>query len=266
MVKVSFKAGVAVVRLARAEKHNALNLEMFEGIRDAQRRVRREGGVRAVVLAGEGPSFCSGLDIDAMQAGTLEIETLLRRRDGALSNLAQTASHGWRTLPVPVIAAIHGACFGGGLQIALGADIRIAAPDAKLSVMEIRLGLVPDMGITVALPQLVRADIAKELTFTGRIVYGEEAAELGLVTRVAESEREAAIELASQIAGRSPDAIRAIKGLYDATRQTTSEVSLRTETEHVRTLFGSPNQLEATRAAIAGERPSFVDPPPEVLL
>ena len=162
-----------------------------------------------------------------------------------------------------MIAAVHGACFGGGLQIALGADIRIAAPDARLSVMEVKLGLVPDMAISAALPRLVREDVAKELTFTGRIVDGAEAASLGLVTRIADSHRDAALELAAELSARSPEAIRAIKRLFNEAWGQPPEVTLRLETELVRPLFGTPNQMEAARAALAKDRPVFVDPPPE---
>ena len=158
---------------------------------------------------------------------------------------------------------MHGACFGGGLQIALGADIRIAAPDARLSVMEIKLGLVPDMAISAALPRLVREDVAKELTFSGRIVGGTEAAALGLVTRVADSHLDAALELGAELAARSPEAIRAIKRLFDESWQQPPEESLRLETELVRPLFGTANQMEAARAAIAKDQPVFVDPEPK---
>ena len=233
---------------------------MFLGIREAQDRLRAEPGLRAVVLHGEGPSFCSGLDVAAVAAGELEIEELIGRPGDELANLAQTAAYGWRTLPVPVIAAVHGACFGGGLQIALGADLRVVAPDARLSVMEIRLGLLPDMAITAALPRLMPVDVAKELTFSGRRVDGEEALRLGLATRVAAPPLDAARELASEIAHRSPDAIRAIKRLFDEAWNEPPSRSLRLETELVRTLLGTPNQLEAARAASTGEQPDFADP------
>ena len=233
---------------------------MFLGIREAQDRLRAEPGLRAVVLHGEGPSFCSGLDVAAVAAGELEIEELIGRPGDELANLAQTAAYGWRTLPVPVIAAVHGACFGGGLQIALGADLRVVAPDARLSVMEIRLGLLPDMAITAALPRLMPVDVAKELTFSGRRVDGEEALRLGLATRVAAPPLDAARELAGELAHRSPDAIRAIKRLFDEAWNEPPSRSLRLETELVRTLLGTPNQLEAARAAITGEQPDFADP------
>ncbi|MFN8217076.1 MAG: crotonase/enoyl-CoA hydratase family protein [Solirubrobacterales bacterium] len=259
-VKIDREGGVAEVRLVRGDKHNALDLEMFRSIAAAQAELRADSAVRAVVLHGEGPSFCSGLDLGAVATGALEIGTLIDRPLDEVANLAQTAAHGWRTLPFPVVAAIHGACFGGGLQIALGADLRISAADARLSVMEVKLGLLPDMAISASLPRLVRADVAKELAWSGREVSGTEAVELGLVTRVADPPLAAARELAGKLATKSPHAIRAIKRLFDQAWNEPPERSLRLETELVRTLLGSPNQIEAARAAIAGEQPSFADP------
>ena len=171
--------------------------------------------MRAVVLCGDGPSFCSGLDLASLMSGPISAEDLLARDDGSIANLAQRVAYDWSLVPVPVIAAVHGVCFGGGMQIALGADIRIAAPDARLAIMEIKWGLVPDMALTQTLPRLVGSDVAKELTFTGRIVSGSEAHELGLVTRVADDPFAAAHALATEIAGKSPHAIRAGKRLLE---------------------------------------------------
>src|SRR5439155_5730141 len=199
-VTIAVDDHVAVVTLNRPDKHNALDGPMFEGIVEAAAEVAARPDVRAVVLHGAGPSFCSGLDVSAMGS----LDNLVTREEGQRSNLAQRACTDWIDLPAPVIAAVHGNCFGGGLQVALGADIRFAAPDARLSVMESKWGLVPDMGITSTLPRLVRADIAKELTFTGRVISGTEAAALGLVTRAADDPLAAARELAAEIAGRSP--------------------------------------------------------------
>jgi enoyl-CoA hydratase/carnithine racemase len=252
---------VATVTLTRGDKHNALDGAMFVAILDAARRAATTQGVRAVVLHGEGPSFCSGLDVLSLMSGDgpLSNDDLLRRDEGERGNVAQRACTDWIDVPAPVIAAIHGNCFGGGLQIALGADIRIATPDARLSVMEGKWGLVPDMGITSTLPRLLRADVAKELTFTARVVSGTEAAELGLVTRVADDPLAAAQELAREIAGRSPDAVRAAKRLYDAAWHGPPDEALLLETELQVGLIGSPNQLEAVRAGFAKEPPNFRD-------
>src|SRR3954447_24289676 len=260
-VRIEVEDHVAVVALNRPDKHNALDGAMFTGIVAAAEEVASTPGVRAVVQHGEGPSFCSGLDVASLMSGPVSLDDLLDR-DGRRSNLFQRTCTDWIDLPVPVIAAIHGNCFGGGLQIALGADLRIAAPDARLSIMESKWGLIPDMGITSTLPRLVRADVAKELTFTGRVLSGTQAAELGLVTRVADDPLAAALELAEQIAARSPDAIRAAKHLYDTAWQAPAEEGLALEAELQTGLMGSANQVEAVRAGMAKEPAAFTDPEP----
>lgn len=259
-VAIEIKDHVAEVRLTRGDKHNALDSPMFHGIVAAAERLRSEPGVRAVVLHGEGPSFCSGLDIAGFMADPSATTDYLERSNGDLANFVQRVSYDWSLVPVPVIAAIHGACFGGGLQLALGADIRIAAPDARLSVMEIRWGLVPDMGITQTLPRLVRADVAKELTFSGRRVSGEEAHALGLVTRIAADPLGAARELAAEIADKSPHAIRAAKRLFDQSSSASPADALLLETELQKVLLGSPNQLAAMTAGATRQPAVFADP------
>jgi enoyl-CoA hydratase/carnithine racemase len=251
---------VAVVSLTRPEKHNALDRAMFEAIAAAAAEVGATPGVRAVVLHGEGPSFCSGLDIASILAdGPSGFEFLNDRSGPRQANLAQRVATDWLDLPFPVIAAVHGNCFGGGLQIALGADIRIAAPDARLSVMEARWGLVPDMGITHTLTRLVGLDIAKELTFTARRVSGEEAGALGVVTRVDDDPLAAARELAAEIASKSPDAVRAAKKLFETAWPAPAAGSLELETKLQTGLMGSPNQIEAVRSGMAKEPPNFTD-------
>jgi len=257
-VTIAVDDHVAVVTLNRPDKHNALDGPMFEGIVEAAAEVAARPDVRAVVLHGAGPSFCSGLDVSAMGS----LDNLVTREEGQRSNLAQRTCTDWIDLAAPVIAAVHGNCFGGGLQVALGADIRFAAPDARLSVMESKWGLVPDMGITSTLPRLVRIDIAKELTFTARVISGSEAAALGLVTRATEDPLAAALELAREIAARSPDAVRAAKRLYNSSWHGPVEDALRLETELQVGLIGSPNQIEAVRAGMAKEPANFADPVP----
>lgn len=210
-------SGVATVTMVRADKHNALDQAMFDALTKAAEQVAAEASVRAVVLHGEGKSFCSGLDVASFMGGRGGTSILLTRDGDHLANLAQRVTYDWSLVPAPVIAAVHGNCFGGGLQIALGADIRIVAPDAKLSIMEIKWGLVPDMGITQTLPRLVSIDAAKELTFTGRVVSGTNAVRLGLCTRAADDPLAEALALADEIAARSPDAVRAAKRLYNET-------------------------------------------------
>ena len=259
-VRIDIADHVATVRLVRADKHNALDGAMFQAIAAAAARLRSEPGVRAVVLHGEGPSFCSGLDVASFMTGPISAGDLLARDEGSLANLAQRVAYDWTLVPVPVIAAVHGACCGGGLQIALGADIRIAAPDARLAVMEIRWGLVPDMAITQTLPRLVGIDVAKELTFTGRILDGTQAAELGVVTRVAEDPLAAAQALAAEIAGKSPDAIRSAKRLYDEAWNAPAADALVLESELQTALMGSPNQIAAVTAGVTKEPAVYADP------
>jgi enoyl-CoA hydratase/carnithine racemase len=235
---------------------------MFEQIVGAAERLASEPGVRAIVLHGAGPSFCSGLDIGAIIAAGGGLQGLTDRVAGASPNLFQRVAYDWVRIPVPVVAAVHGNCFGGGLQIALGADIRIAAPDARLSVMEARWGLIPDMAITRTLPRLVSIDVAKELTWTGRIFSGEEAHSLGLVTRVASEPLAAATELARAIAARSPDAVRRAKRLYDESWTAGADQSLALEAELQLELIGSPNQLAAVAAGVDGSPAEFADPEP----
>jgi len=261
-VSVTVDGHVATVTLTRPDKHNALDVEMFDAILSAAAQLRDATGVRAVVLHGAGPSFCSGLDVvSIMQAGG-GVSGLTDRVRGEVPNWFQRASHDWLTLPMPVIAALHGSVLGGGLQIALGADIRIATPDARLSIMEVKWGLIPDMGITRTLPRLVSIDVAKELTYTGRTVSGEEAAALGLVTRISPDPLDAAHGLAHQIAERSPDAVRRAKRLYESAWTGETERTLALEAELQLELVGSPNQLAAVTAGVSGEPAGFVDPSP----
>jgi enoyl-CoA hydratase/carnithine racemase len=252
-VSIEIRDHVATITLTRPDKHNALDVAMFDAILAAAQRLTTEPGVRAVVLCGAGPSFCSGLDVVSIMKSD-------PAHPGEVPNWFQRASHVWLDLPVPVIAALHGNVFGGGLQIALGADIRIATPEARLSVMEIKWGLIPDMGITRTLPRLVSIDVAKELTYTGRTVSGDEAAALGLVTRVAEDPLAAAHDLAGAIAARSPDAVRSAKRLYDASWTAPASESLALEAELQGRLVGSPNQLAAVAAGFSGEPAEFIDP------
>jgi len=253
--------GVATVTMVRADKHNALDQAMFEGLVNAAEQLAGEASVRAVVLHGEGKSFCSGLDVASFMAGSRGTGVLLDRAENRVANFAQRVTYDWSLVPAPVIAAIHGNCFGGGLQIALGADIRIAAPDAKLSIMEIKWGLVPDMGLTQTLPRLLPIDVAKELTFTGRIVSGTDGAAIGLVTRTADDPLAAAVALAEEIAQKSPDAVRAAKRLYDETWVSDDPAAaLALESELQTGLIGKPNQIAAVMAGMSGEKPVFADP------
>ena len=259
-VSVSILEGIADVRLVRADKMNALDIPMFEALVAATERLAGEKGLRAVVLSGEGPAFCAGLDMGrfaAMKDGGGEERDLAMRTHG-LANFPQAAVWGWRQLPVPVIAAVHGVALGGGFQLALGADIRVLAADARMSIMEIKWGLVPDMAGTPILAGLVRDDILRELTYTGRIFSAREALGYGLATKVCDDPRAAAFELAREIAGRSPDAIRAAKRLLNNLSVDPAAALLAESIEQMK-LMGSPNQLEAVRANIEKRPPRFAD-------
>lgn len=260
-VLVSIADHVARVTLNRADKRNGVDLAMFEGLLAAGDEVRSAKGVRAVVLHGEGKAFCAGLDWGAFFASAQEAGERLFARDAkSPANLAQRVCWQWQELDLPVIAAVHGAAFGAGLQLALGADVRVVAPDAQLSVMEVRYGLVPDMGITRTLRAVVREDVARELVFTARTVSGEEAHRLGLATHVAADPLAAALVLAREIAGRSPHAVRAAKRLMRDSLGVDTKTALALESEVQRTLLGTPNQMEAAMAAMQKREPSFVDP------
>jgi enoyl-CoA hydratase/carnithine racemase len=257
-VRVEIADHVAVVTLTRPDKHNALDLAMFHGIIDAAGRLAEEPGVRAVVLHGDGPSFCSGLDVMSIMGQG--VQGMLDPLHEEVPNWFQRTSYDWIRVPVPVIAAVHGNCLGGGLQIALAADVRIAAPDTRLSVMEIKWGLIPDMAITRTLPRLVGIDVAKELTYTGRVFSGTDARELGVVTHVKDDPVTAARELAAEIATRSPDAVRGAKRLFDSSWTGSTQETLALEAELQLGLIGSPNQLAAVAAGLTKESPEFVDP------
>ena len=264
-VTIRIDGGVADVRMNRADKMNALDQAMFEGLVEAAREIGANGKVRAVVLSGEGRAFCAGLDFMSFMAMGGErsgggTPGLLKRSDESPANFAQNAAYAWTALPQPVIAAVHGVAYGGGLQIALGADIRIVAPDAKLSVMEIKWGLIPDMSGSQTLRQLVRLDVAKELTFTGRVLSGTEAVELGLATRTAENPFASALDLAGEIASKSPHAIRAGKKLFEESWLGSRRDGFALEESLQRSLIGSPNQLEAVKANLEKRTPEFNDP------
>jgi enoyl-CoA hydratase/carnithine racemase len=264
-VTIEISDGVADVRLNRPDKMNALDGAMFAAIAVAGDQVAADPSVRCVVLSGEGRGFCAGLDVGAFMGGGAddgsESFDLLGGREGErIANLAQQVAYTWTEMPAPVIAAVHGVALGGGIQIALGADIRIVAPDAKLSVLEIRWGLLPDMTGLQMLPRLVGLDIAKELAFTGRMVSGTEAKELGLATHVADDPRAAALELAAEIAGKNPAAVRASKALLNAAGTRPLAESFREETRLMKQVIGSPNQIEAVTAYFEKRPPNFTDP------
>ena len=260
-VTVEIRDHVADIRLNRPDKLNALDPAMFDALIGAGERLAADTTVRAVILSGEGRGFCAGLDMEsfaAMAAGGGIGD--ITQRTHSPANMFQQAALVWRQLPVPVIAAIHGVAFGGGLQIALGADMRIVAPDARLSVMEIKWGIVPDMGGMLLMRRLMRADVIRQLTFTGRIVSGEEAQRIGLATAIHDDPLRDALEAAREIATRSPDALRAAKRLLNEADDERAAEILIAESRAQKALLGSPNQIEAARANLERRPPVFRDP------
>ena len=263
-VSIDLKDGVADVRLIRADKMNALDPAMFEGIIEAGTKLATMQGLRCVVLSGEGKAFCAGLDMGSFAAMKAEGDAVpgvrdLTKRTHGIANRPQQCAWLWRELPVPVIAAVHGVAFGGGFQIALGPDIRYATADARFSVMEIKWGLVPDLAGTQLMRHLAREDIVRELTYTGRIFNGTEAREMGFVTRVVDDPRAAALETAREIASKSPDAIRANKRLLNAAVATDAASGLMMESAEQQKLIGSPNQLEAIMSNLQKRAANYRD-------
>ena len=252
--------GVAEVRLNRPEKLNALEFGTFDLLIEAGQALAATPGIRAIVLSGNGRSFSVGIDLEVLaNKGASALSNLAARTRGD-ANLFQQVALQWRGLPVPVIAAIQGHALGGGMQLALGADIRIAAPDARLSIREVVWGLVPDMAGTVLLRQLVRSDVMRDLLFSGRILTGEEALELGLVTRLADDPLAAARELAREIAASSPDAVRAAKRLVNAgTGRVSDRDMLLAEAAEQQVLLASSNHREALLAHAEKRAPIYRD-------
>jgi enoyl-CoA hydratase/carnithine racemase len=251
--------GVAQVWLNRPDQRNALDGEMFQAIAEAGEQLKSDAELRAVVIAGRGKSFCAGLDLgmfdrldratDAGSPGTIQ--------PSGQTHLGQQVAWVWQELPVPVIAAVHGHALGGGLQIALGADIRIVHPDTKLSVREVHWGLVPDMTGTFFLSRLVRPDVAKELTFTARIIDGREAVALGLATRLSEDPVADARTLATDIATRSPDAVRGAKRLFNRLANGGAAEQFAEERDEITAIVGTPNQVEAVVASVENRPARF---------
>lgn len=261
-IKLEIADGVADVRLSRPDKMNALDDAMFSALIETGERLKTEAGVRAVVLSGEGRSFCAGLDTSNfanMASGKRSGGLVDTPRTPGGANRAQQAVMVWREVPVPVIAAVHGVAFGGGFQVALGADLRFVAPDARMSVMEIKWGLVPDMAGVVLLRGLMRDDQFRDLTYSGRIFSGEEAYGLGIATRVTADPRGEALAYAADIAGKSPDAIRGAKRLMNLPAGATVAEILLAESVEQTALMGTPNQIEAVMANLEKRAPRFAD-------
>lgn len=255
-VRVEVAGGRATLVLTRADKHNGVDPPMLRGVLAAQRMLQRRRDVRVVIVRGEGPSFCAGIDAKRFFTPSLRTAAFMSQLWWPVRNWFQSWSMGFRALGVPVLAAIHGNCFGAGIQLALGADVRFAAPDARISIMEARLGLVPDMGGPTLLRELLPLDVAKELTFTGRIVSGQEAYRLGLVTHVAEDPYAAAQALADEIIARSPDSVAASKFLLQNAWSAGEHLALALERRYQRRVIGRDNQRRALASSQRRDAPA----------
>jgi enoyl-CoA hydratase/carnithine racemase len=254
--------GIADVRMVRADKLNACDIDMFVALVETGVELAADTSLRAVVLSGEGRAFCAGLDIPSLMAGGGKGagRKLSDRTADSPASFVQRSAWVWQEVPVPVIAAVHGVAYGAGLQIALGADIRFVAPDARLSLREANWGLIPDVAVTQSARNVVPLDVLKELTFTARVVSGVEAVDLRLATHLSDDPHAAALELAREIAGRSPHAVRAGKQLWNRALLGSQAEGFLLEEELQRTLMGGPNQVEAVRANMEKRDPAFADP------
>ena len=268
-ITVTMDKGVADVRMVRTDKMNALDDAMFQALIETGQRLKTEPGLRAVVLSGEGRAFCAGLDMGNF--GRMSEGAGLAPRTGRGGNPITERAHGiaargqyavwvWRELPVPVIAAVHGVALGGGFQLALGADMRFVTPDAKMAVLEIKWGLVPDMAGTQLMRHLAREDIVRDLTYTGRVFSGEEAFAYGFATRLCADPYAEALSVAHEIAGKNPHAVRASKRLLNHAVYTDPATGFIEETDEQVALIGSPNQVEAIMANMQKRAPNFTDP------
>ncbi len=260
-VTITHSDRVATITMTRADKRNALDLEMLEALSAAGEALKPRKDVRAVVLAGDGPSFCSGLDLMAMpKLAQIAAEGGgITARTHGQSNLFQHVAIVWRELPMPVIAAVQGLAYGGGLQIMMGADMRVAAPDCKFAVMEGKWGIIPDMGLMVTARRLVREDVLRRLTYTAEVFEAHQALEWGFVTELHNDPLARATELATTIAGRNPDAVRAGKDMISRAGLLNDADALLLEAELQEPLIGSPNQMEAVMAGMETRAPNFRD-------
>ncbi|QNE32254.1 crotonase/enoyl-CoA hydratase family protein [Sphingomonas sp. NBWT7] len=256
-VTITVENGIADVRLIRTDKMNALDPAMFAGINGAIEKLAGMKDVRVAVLSGDGRAFCAGLDMASMAGGGSGND--LGARSHGVANTAQNVAWGWRALPMPVIAAVHGVALGGGFQIMSGACVRIAHPATRMSIRETYWGLVPDMAGLALWRTLVRDDVLRDLTYSAREFTAVDAERYGFVTRLAEDPRAAAFELAREIAGRNPDAVKASKRLINLMADGDTATMLQAESDEQIKLMRSPNQVEAVRANMEKRAAVFAD-------
>ncbi|MCH9696106.1 MAG: crotonase/enoyl-CoA hydratase family protein [Gammaproteobacteria bacterium] len=259
-IDVTVKSHVAEVKLDRADKYNAIDVRMFEALGEAADFVAADASIRAVVLYGAGGNFCAGIDLDVMTTSDLDFaKALVTPVHPSPANVFQRAAYAWRELRMPVVAALDGVVFGGGLQIAMGADLRYSSSDARYSIMESKWGLIPDMAISTTLRHIIPPDRIKELAWSARVLAAQEALDYGLVTTVVDDPLAAAREMAAECAARSPDAIRGIKSLVNSAWQMSEADALRMEAKLQGAVMGRENQVEAVRANLEKRPPEFQD-------
>ena len=263
-VTISVVDGIADVKMNRADKRNALDNAMFTSLNAAGEYLKKLDGLRVVVLSGDGASFCAGLDFSSFaqmaEAGVADKKPDMNAGamvDGRITHMAQQVCWVWQEVPVPVIAAVHGHALGGGIQIALGADIRIVHPDTQLSVREVHWGLIPDMTGTLMLSRLVRPDIVKNLVFTARVFSGHEAHEMGIATQLSQDVHADAMTMAREIAGRSPEAVRGAKKLINLLANSGAAEQFAAERATIGQLIGTANQAEAVMSHFEKRPPIF---------
>lgn len=257
-VSVEIENHIARVTLTRGDKMNGIDMPLANELAEAGQSLIGNEDIRAVVLSGEGRAFCAGLDVSSFaMLAAQDPETVVMPRTHGNCNLFQEIAMVWRKVPVPVIAALHGVVFGGGLQIALGADIRIAHPETKLSVMEMKWGLVPDMGGMALLPQLARSDVIRRLTYTNEQITAQQAMGWGLVTELSDDPLAAAMDMAAVIADKSPTAIRAAKRLIEVAETAAVDEVLMAESREQTDLIGKPHQMEVIAANMQKRKPVF---------
>jgi enoyl-CoA hydratase/carnithine racemase len=257
-VSVEIKDHIAHVTLTRGDKMNAVDPAMAEAVVEAGTALIDNADIRAVVLSGEGRAFCAGLDVASFAAfAGQDPEARIMPRSHGDANLMQQVALVWRAVPVPVIAALHGVAFGAGFQMALGADVRIASPDTRVAIMEMKWGLVPDMGGMVLLPQLTRSDVIRRMTYTAEPIDAAQALGWGLVTELADDPLAAAQAMAAVIAGKSPSAMRAAKRLIGLAEQADTKTVLWHESREQVDLIGKPHQMEVIAANMQGRAAKF---------
>lgn len=255
--------GIADVRMTRVDKMNALDGPQWNALVEAIDQLKATPGLRVVVLSGEGRAFCAGLDLSSLQGerdpGASSAGGTLADRTKGISNNAQYAAYGWRELPVPVIAAVHGVAFGAGSQIMAGADIRIVHPDTRIAIMEMKWGLVPDVGGMPLWRTQVADDVLREMIYTNREFNGVKAKEMGFATHVSDDPHAKAMELARVIANKNPHAIRGAKRMCNALATASDAELLQMESDEQLKVIRTPNQMEAVMSEMQKRKPNFAD-------